>query len=123
MKSAGVCGFGQTARIMKNHNCPSDCDLSDFAVGKIQDEQAFASIDSHLEVCPSCLQTIQTLSERGDELITAIQRGRSNADYDQEPQCQQVLDRVLGIASCWTVSIYRRWPSGEGHCRSPTPVN
>jgi hypothetical protein len=62
---------------MSDH--PSKGELSDFALGKLP-VQLSTAVEAHLQECPPCQETIQSLEHEGDTLLSGLRRLSDSVD-------------------------------------------
>ncbi|MGO8750100.1 MAG: SUMF1/EgtB/PvdO family nonheme iron enzyme [Thermoguttaceae bacterium] len=74
--------------------CPSGEDLKAYAWGELPVQHADALAD-HLEACPRCEATVQTLERQGDTLLATLRLPVQPDPYQEEPECRQVVERVI----------------------------
>ena len=74
--------------------CPSGEDLKAYAWGELPRQHADALAD-HLEACPRCEATVQTLERQGDTLLAKLRLPVQPDPYQEEPECRQVVERVI----------------------------
>ena len=74
--------------------CPSGDDLKAYAWGELPLRREDALAD-HLEVCPRCEATVQTLERQGDTLLGKLRLPVKPDPYQEEPECRQVVERVI----------------------------
>lgn len=73
--------------------CPEPNILSDFALGRL-DEENLDRVAAHLDRCPQCLATLQTLDESGDTLLLNL-RIAPQSDVVALPEaCQRAVARA-----------------------------
>ena len=74
--------------------CPSDQDLKAYAWGELA-LQHEAELADHLETCPRCEATMQTLERQENPLLARLRMPVKPDPYQEEPECRQVVERLL----------------------------
>ena len=89
--------------------CPPDEDLKAYAWGELplQHEDELAD---HLETCPRCESVVQTLERRGDPLLARLRMPMKPDPYLDEPECRQVVQRLLNRAIPNDEQVIRPYP-------------
>src|SRR5271166_5196304 len=77
--------------------CPSHGDLKAYAWGGLPPESEDLLAD-HLEACPRCETAVQTLERQGDPLLARLRLPVKLDPYEEEPECRQVVERLLARA-------------------------
>jgi serine/threonine protein kinase len=72
--------------------CPNQHSLRDFRLGKLPLELA-GEIAEHLDVCPSCQASMETISDSHDTLVHSL-RQQPDTEFDAEPELQKALAAV-----------------------------
>lgn len=81
---------------MNGQACPSSEELSDYLVGKL-DDQRLDEIDEHIGDCETCQGTIVTLSTTDDTLLSNIRSPLDDDPYEQESACRNALAAIAVI--------------------------
>src|SRR5262249_62006484 len=58
---------------MNASKCPDRAELADFAIGNLS-RLAFARVADHVEKCPGCQMTLQSLDEMADPLAAQLRQ-------------------------------------------------
>jgi len=77
---------------MTNANCPDKEELSEYALGTLNDE-AVAGLEEHLGLCEACAQTISQLDTCSDDFMSLLRQTRDDSDviYLKEDGYAQML--------------------------------
>ena len=70
--------------------CPSQEKLSDYALGKLSDEES-TSISDHLDACNDCISRIDNVDESVDSLVHKLKNPVPDDEFINEPECQQAV--------------------------------
>ena len=73
---------------MSETNCPSREELFAFLVGDLSEDTAVTVIE-HITSCQTCQETLTTLDEADDTLITRLRNPQPEHTYLSEPQCRE----------------------------------
>lgn len=76
-------------------NCPTDNELSKFAIGDLPNTRRVSQIEAHLEGCPTCRVTVEEMGSVGNGLVAALRRAPAESNYSDEPGCQLALENSL----------------------------
>ena len=76
---------------------PTRDELRAFLLGKIDEQQAL-SINSHIDTCPACEDTFQSLETFEDKLVHLLRTAPVDDPYEQEPACQELIRRVESMS-------------------------
>jgi serine/threonine protein kinase len=79
---------------MPTATCPSNEDLKAYAWGGLPSVSEDRLAD-HLDSCQRCEAALQALERRGDSLLAQLRKPVKPDPYQQEPECRQVVNRLL----------------------------
>lgn len=96
----------------KSH--PSKTDLSAFLLGKLP-TAACDEVASHLDVCPSCQETIRGLDSVSDSLVTGLRTAPPPAEND--PKYQRAVEKAASLPS------QASSPAASSSATRPAPVS
>src|SRR6187399_792091 len=82
------------ALMMTQESCPNADELKKFVRCAVTEQQA-DSIAEHLEVCPTCEETVVGLEKDGDTVVGHIRKAVAEPTFAHEPVCEQILQTVL----------------------------
>lgn len=85
---------------MKRGDCPSDIDLRQFHMGKIDEEIHFEKIANHVDYCSSCVSRLKDLDRLGSRATPTNIQGTPDStgvEFEQEPECARGLAFVEAI--------------------------
>jgi serine/threonine protein kinase len=77
--------------------CPDRDQLLGYLLGQLPDDSS-EQIAIHLDECPTCEATAETLDQVSDTLVSELERPVVPSRFDNEPQYQQALQCVLAQA-------------------------
>ncbi len=76
---------------------PNRQELNDFAIGLLN-EDSFEQVADHVDTCVACGDTVRELeSAPNDPLIREIRGPRPEPEFEQEPECEQLVAIVQEI--------------------------
>jgi serine/threonine protein kinase len=91
-------GFVEQGTAMNSSVCPSEVELSAFALGNLA-RTAFTRIAAHLENCPSCTAHLQALDTVSDSLLAGLRGAALSHDGDLDAVPEHLLATVRTEAS------------------------
>jgi WD40 repeat protein/serine/threonine protein kinase len=81
---------------MQRPGCPSRQQLSAYLLGTLPEDETDRLI-RHVEGCPECETTVQTLESTADSLVAQVRRPEPDDPFFQEPECRKALDQAVEI--------------------------
>ena len=86
---------------MTNANCPDKEELSEYALGTLNDE-AVAGLEEHLSLCEACAQTMSELDTCSDGFTALLRQSRDDSDlvYLKEDGYAQILAGLSQLKIC-----------------------
>ncbi|NUQ63567.1 MAG: zf-HC2 domain-containing protein [Pirellulales bacterium] len=81
---------------MTASSCPDKSKLAAYLLGTIPEADA-ETIISHLEQCPSCEATVESMEGLSDTLVSGLRRPVVNDPFPQEPEYQQAIAELRGL--------------------------
>jgi formylglycine-generating enzyme required for sulfatase activity len=81
---------------MDKLDCPSRQRLMDFCLGKLPLAQ-LPEIEAHLDVCPECLKTVDSLANQSDSLIEELRAAPRDISEPSDPIIRRILDVALAV--------------------------
>jgi WD40 repeat protein/serine/threonine protein kinase len=86
--------------------CPHNDVLRDFRLGKLPADEA-GDVADHLDACPSCQASIETISDSADTLVHSLRQPPAT-EFQDEPDLRRALAAVQALATQLPL------PPGEG---------
>lgn len=83
---------------MEPKDCPDSADLEKFVHCSVS-EPVSDSISSHLEVCPTCEETVVQMERDCDTVAQHIRRAVAAPTFAHEPECRQLMTALIEQSS------------------------
>ena len=78
--------------------CPTRDQLDSFQAGDL-DEAALTAVASHVEGCPGCQRSLETLiGDSADTVLAALLQESQRSPFTAEPACRIAIERVAALA-------------------------
>ena len=103
-----------------NQACYTRNELLDFTLGRMQASTA-RSIESHLDICPVCEETVAILDDATDSLIRGL-RGGEDLDADAGVSASPILERAMAELANVDAAALVAAPAAAAPCSSDAPT-
>ncbi|MGI8982403.1 MAG: SUMF1/EgtB/PvdO family nonheme iron enzyme [Pirellulaceae bacterium] len=82
--------------------CPTRAELDSFQAGDL-DEAALTAVASHVESCPNCQRSLETIiGDSADTVLAALLEESRPSPFAAEPACRVAIERVSALAGSAT---------------------